>query len=523
LNTPLERTPGNPSILKFLNMVWRDRRIGWLVALAFSISSGLLVSRLIPRGPATSTQALIGMAGALGIGLLVGLVHPSRWTLLLAPLTHALALELGRIQVAGPTVDAIRLDNTYGILALILGRGFYALVGLLPMILGASYGMAIARRLNPGAGGSIHPAGLARRILGWTPKIALSLTLAGLAVWIAIPASTPAILDEDGKPLPGSIAELATLRIGGHDQALLIRGYSTDNPVLLYLSGGPGQSSLPHPRAIFADMERDFIMVAWDQRGTGKSYAALDPTATLTLDQAVSDTIEVTNYLRQRFDEKKIYLLGESWGTTLGVLAVQRQPELYYAMISSGQMVSQRETDRRLYQDVLALSERTGDAALDKKMRSYGEPPYADVPYAYAFVMDQYDALYQPYTPPQAYLERGEAVNLGPFGVLGSEYNLVEKLNVLRGLIDMFTVMYPQLQEIDFRLDVPRLEVPFYMLDGAAELTARRDLALEWFGMLDAPIKRIFTFQNAAHAVAFEQFQAFHRIMLETIVPETYR
>jgi pimeloyl-ACP methyl ester carboxylesterase len=86
----------------------------------------------------------------------------------------------------------------------------------------------------------------------------------------------------------------------------------------------------------------------------------------------------------------------------------------------------------------------------------------------------------------------------------------------------MFTVMYPQLQGIDFRRDVRRLAVPVYMLDGAAELTSRRDLALEWFNRLEAPQKRVFTFENAAHSVSFEQYQAFYKIMLETITPETY-
>jgi pimeloyl-ACP methyl ester carboxylesterase len=89
--------------------------------------------------------------------------------------------------------------------------------------------------------------------------------------------------------------------------------------------------------------------------------------------------------------------------------------------------------------------------------------------------------------------------------------------------MDMFAVMYPQIQDVDFRRDVTRLDVPVYVLDAAHELTSRRDLALEWFAMLQSPRKQIFTFENAGHAVAFEQFEAFHKLMTETIVPETYR
>jgi pimeloyl-ACP methyl ester carboxylesterase len=301
----------------------------------------------------------------------------------------------------------------------------------------------------------------------------------------------------------------------------MIRGYDVHNPVLLYLSGGPGQSSLPWPRVLFDDLSREVVLVGWDQRGSGKSYAALDPAETLTLEQTIADMIKVTDYLRQRFDEEKIYVLGESWGTTLGVLAAQQRPDLYHAVIGSGQMVSQRETDRRLYEDLLDYAERNGDEALSNKMSAYGSPPYDDI-YAYAFVMGYYDKLYRPYTPPQTYLDKAEEAALGPWNVMGSEYNFVEKINVFRGFLDTAAILYPLLQDIDFRRDVPRLDVPIYIMDGAAELPARRDLALEWFDQVDAPIKRIFTFENAAHAPAFEHFETFTKIMSETILPETY-
>ena len=137
--------------------------------------------------------------------------------------------------------------------------------------------------------------------------------------------------------------------------------------------------------------------------------------------------------------------------------------------------------------------------------------------------MGQYDALYKPYTPSQAYMDLGNAAGIGPYGVLASEYNLVEKFNVLRGLLDTFTVLYPQLQEIDFRRDVKRLAVPVYILDGTAELAARRDLTHEWFDALAAPTKRLFTIGNAAHSVAFEQFEQFGTIMRETVLPATYQ
>ena len=497
--------------------IWQDRRTGIALAVGIAALAGVLVSVALPRGPATQPQALLVLAGAAIVGVIAGFALRSRWAMLLAPLIHIVALELVRPHLLGPTVGAIRLNDVYGVLAFLLGRGLYGLVAIIPMILGAYLGAMLANRMfrsTPASGNVI------RR---WIAPLLATVILAELVVQIALPASTPPILGADGKPVPGSIAELTTVRLGGHEQTIMIRGYSTDKPVLLYLNGGPGQSGLPFTRVVLADLSRDFVIVDWDQRGAGKSYAALDPAATLTPDQAVNDTIELTNYLRQRFDEPKIYVLGESWGSILGVLAVQRQPDLFYAFIGSGQMVSLRETDRRFYQDVLDLAARNGDADLAAKMRGYGQPPYADTPYANVFAMSQYDALYKPYTPSQAYMDLGNASGIGPYGVLASEYNLVEKFNVLRGLFDTFTVLYPQLQEIDFRRDVKQLAVPVYVLDGTAELAARRDLSLEWFNALEAPGKRIFRLENAAHSVAFEQFEQFGTIMRETVLPATYQ
>ena len=318
----------------------QHRWIGMMAAAGVAALTGLLVALAMPRGPATAAQALFVMATSLVVGLVAGMVMRSRWAMLLAPVAYVIAVEIRRLDVVGPTVDAIRLDNTYGILALILGRGFHGLVGLLPMILGAGLGVALARKVSRTTAPAARHGGRLRTFVQWTPAVMVSIGLITLALLIARPASTPPILGADGRPLPGSVAELAMVQLGAHDQAVMIRGYNVDNPVLLYLSGGPGQTDLAYSRVLFDDLTRDFVVVGWDQRGTGKSYAALDPTSTLTLDQAVADTIELTNYLRERFGEEKIYLTGESWGTTLGVLAVQRQPELYYAFIASGQMVS---------------------------------------------------------------------------------------------------------------------------------------------------------------------------------------
>jgi proline iminopeptidase len=487
--------------------LWADRRLGAIVVVGLGAAAALVSSLPMPRGPVTATQALIVIGTSVLVGAVAGYLMRSRWALLLAPLAYVVAYELSRTGIGGAAFGPIRLDNMYGIVALVVGRGVHGLLALLPMLVGIGVGLGIARP---------------RRRRAWVPTGILAVAVTGLAVLVALPGSPPPLVGSDGQPVPGGIAELTTVELGGRQQAVSIRAANPDNPVLLYLSGGPGQSDMGFARALLEPLTQDFVVVVWDQRGTGRSYPALEPTATFTLASLVDDAIARTEHLRERFGEQKIYLLGESWGSTLGVLAVQERPDLFHAYIGSGQMVSQRVTDQIIWRDLLAHAERTGDWPLYDEVLTLGEPPYRDTPWANSTVMGYYGLLETPYTPPADYLERGMASGVGPFGIGAREYSFLENANALRGLLDMFSVMYPQLQGIDFRADVAALDVPVYVLDGEHEVRGRRQLAHEWFELLEAPHKELITYENAGHAVAFEQADAFHRLLVEQIVPATY-
>ena len=288
--------------------------------------------------------------------------------------------------------------------------------------------------------------------------------------------------------------------------------------ILIGTYGEDSWRDLALSRALLEPLHQDFTVVGWDQRGAGKSYGSLDP-ETLTLDSVVNDTIELTNYLRERFGQDKIYLLTESWGSIPGVLAAQQHPELYHAYIGSGQMVNVQETDRIIYQDMLAYAETTGDDGLASELRDIGPPPYTDI-WSNAFLAQHYELIEDDFDPPQVYVDRAEESGVGFWGIMGSEYTLIDKANVFRGLLDMAAVMYPQLQEIDFRTQVQSLEIPVYIFDGAHELRGRRELSHEWFALLDAPVKKMYTFENAGHAPAFEYADELHRILREEVVPQ---
>ncbi len=344
---------GRDTLTRLLRPLWRTRWIGALVAVGTAAMWAGVAGWWTPRSPLTTGQALWSIAISFIVGLAAGLVTRSRWAILVAPVVFAALFELTRMGTSGPTVDAIA-TSTYGLYAFAVGRGFHALISLFPMAFGAVVGAGIARQLDlrsePSTGRRQWPRRLRRGV-----AIVAAVGLFGFTALLARPASTAPIVDANGKTIPGSIAELTTVDIDGHGLAMMIRGQSVHNPVLLFLAGGPGGSEMGAMRKHLPALERHFTVVTWDQRGTGKSYDTLDPTGTYTLKSAIGDTIAVTNYLRERFGRDKIYLLGQSWGSTLGVLAVQHRPELYRAFIGTGQMVSQLATDRIFYQDTLAV------------------------------------------------------------------------------------------------------------------------------------------------------------------------
>src|SRR5215472_13594064 len=164
--------------------------------------------------------------------------------------------------------------------------------------------------------------------------IIAAVILAALAIlsylWFT-PGRTPSIRG------PNSIASLERIRIGGVDQYILLRGNDTSLPVLLFLHGGPGMPAMYLAHAFQHELEKDFIVVHWDRRAAGKSYRE-DISGTLNTGQLVADTLELTNALRARFHQDKIYLLGHSWGTYLGMLVIAGHPELYRAYVGIGQL-----------------------------------------------------------------------------------------------------------------------------------------------------------------------------------------
>lgn len=312
-----------------------------------------------------------------------------------------------------------------------------------------------------------------------------------LSQWLSY---TPPIMGEDNKPLPNSIASLEKVELGGSKQWITIRGKNKDNPVLLFLAGGPGGSQLAAVRNELKGLEDNFVVVNWDQPGSGKSYNSVSRKS-LTPERYISDAYELTQYLCKRFKQEKIYVLGESWGSSLGIMLVQKHPELFHAFIGTGQMVAFLDTEIYDYNFAMKLAEQKGDMQTTQKLKNQGPPPY------YGSDVTWKSATYLMYL--SNYMAKNPSIKNSGYNTLGElsgpEYGLYDKVNYLRGVVYTFNHVYPQLYETDLRKQANKIDVPVYFLEGRHDVNAPTALVEEYYQLLEAPHKEIIWFEHSGH------------------------
>jgi pimeloyl-ACP methyl ester carboxylesterase len=240
------------------------------------------------------------------------------------------------------------------------------------------------------------------------------------------------------------------------------------------------------------------------------------------VDQYASDIIELTNLLRERFDEEKIYLVGHSWGSIIGVRAVQQRPDLFHAYVGTAQMVDVHETDQIIYDLMLEHARQTDDSQGLQALETLGPPPYLGEnpikPYADLFGRE-YAAFEFPFIKNEEYRRDGDVLMLM---LKQPEYGWVDRANNLLGLMNTFNVVYPQLQDFDFRQDAARLDLPVYLILGRHDMNNPFQIPEEYFNLLQAPTKQLYFFEESGHGMIWEEAEKFHDIMINTVLPETY-
>lgn len=348
----------------------------------------------------------------------------------------------------------------------------------------------------------------------------IAVGLTGLIATSQVTAATPPITDASGKVVPGSVAEMRTVNLAGVDQWVMIRGYSTSNPILLYLAGGPGGTSYSLNRQYNAALEKHFVVVSWEQMGSGKSAGALLANWNqMTPQEYIAAGQQLTSYLRQRFHQDKIYLWGQSWGTLLGIWLIQRQPTWYAAYVGVGQMVSPVDDDREIYYDVLSRARVAGDSRLVQKLETMGPPPYHGL-----FNMANYTTVFGPNDDRmRALVEASGPPARAPLAGMteGPEYGLADQVGAQLGLALTFAVVYDQLDNIDLATQAKVLDVPVYFVEGRYDLNARTDLVERYYAGLQAPTKEIVWFEHSGHNPAHEEVALFNDFMVNRLLAET--
>jgi pimeloyl-ACP methyl ester carboxylesterase len=321
-------------------------------------------------------------------------------------------------------------------------------------------------------------------------------------------ARTPKIKDQHGKVVLNSIAEIERIRIGGINQYLMIRGNNIKNPVILFVHGGPGQSEIGYIRQSQKELEEKFVVVRWDQRGSGLSASKDIPKESLNINILVSDTNEITEYLIKRFNQPKILIAGHSWGTIIATNAVKNTPEKYLAYIGVGQFVDAKEGEKISYDYTTSEAKKQNNMKVINKLEKIGPPPYtADDFLIRAQCLSMLGCVFK--TDP--------TINMGKTLMLSPEYTLLTKLSYMKNALASSKILAPEILQVKFLEDIKEFKVPVYFLMGKYDYHTPTAMVEKFYNQLQAPKKDLILFEKSAHVPQLEENEKFNKTLIRIL------
>lgn len=321
---------------------------------------------------------------------------------------------------------------------------------------------------------------------------------------------TPPFLGPNGEILPGSIAEIGYLRLGGLNQWVMIRGENGANPLLILLHGGPGFPEMRLFRTFNASLEQSFIVVYWEQRGTDKSFNRKIPTSSMTVAQFIADLDELVDAVRTRFDKDKVTIYGHSWGSVLGVLYAARFPQKVAAYVGTGQIGDWPASELSSYAFVLAEAERRNNRKALKELRAVGPPPHT-----FRNMLIQRKWLMR-------FIGIVRGMSLWRFAQItigGPEASIFDLPNILRGSLFAPKVMWAEISALNLVKAVPVLQMPVFFFIGRHDHVVDAETSAAYFDSLSAPSKRLVWFEESAHEPPVEEPAKFNAAMAEVVRP----
>lgn len=341
-------------------------------------------------------------------------------------------------------------------------------------------------------------------------------TLLLCLVLIYSPGKIQQYLDANGKPIPGSIAEKTFIQIGGVKQGMFIKSRNINNPVLLYVHGGPAFPNYFLIDKFKPQLEDYFTVCYWEQRGGGLSYTPEVTLKSMNFNQLASDAIEIANYLCNRFGKQKIYIMAHSGGTPIALLAIQKKPELFQAYIGMGQITNQAESEKMAYQFMLDKYTRNKNQKRVNELKKY----------AVLESDSNIASFYKSSIRDECMHELGIGTMHNMKSVFWDifipvwtckAYTLREKINIWKSKFSFLpkTNLINEMLETDFTAKVPKLDIPVYFFSGNFDMTVNCKLSKSYLTKLDVTSKEFYTFNNSAHSPLFEE-PALVRQIIET-------
>ncbi|EOW9527661.1 alpha/beta fold hydrolase [Bacillus cytotoxicus] len=311
---------------------------------------------------------------------------------------------------------------------------------------------------------------------------------------------TPSFYTENKQLIPGSIATIESVMINNRKQSLLIRGRAVTNPILLCCHGGPGMAQTGFIRHFQTELEKHFIVVNWDQRGAGKSFSWRDIQTPFTIEQFVSDTVEVIRYLLSRFNRKNLFLAGHSWGSIIGLKVAHTYPEYIKAYIGIGQIVQMKQNEELLFQHLIHSAKKHGHTRALTSLTKLGNPPFLDM--KRLMIQRRWLSIFG------GAVQNGSSFSFIRKGFFSSEYTLLDWLKFLAGNVKSGT-LWKEMLTVDFFSTILELSVPIYFCSGRFDYQTPYALVQQYCDRIRAPIKKMIWFPNSAHSPNLEEPELF--------------
>ncbi|MEJ5053364.1 alpha/beta fold hydrolase [Sphingobacterium sp. MYb382] len=288
-----------------------------------------------------------------------------------------------------------------------------------------------------------------------------------------------------------------TLSVGNIKQVVSYSG-NKDLPLILFLHGGPASSRMKQAAVFSSDLQKSFMVVQWDQRDAGRTLALNKSTVPNTLELMESDTYEVITLLLKKFNRKKLYLVGESWGTVLGFKMAEKHPELLNAYIAFSPVVNQTKSELILLDKLKSEAKEKGDLLAQKELNTVKVP------------FENYEQIY--------------VLRKWMFDYDGHKFSESD-LSVLKTFLEDWSKVWLPTWNAAIRqnlfVQLPEIKCPVYFFIGEKDFQTNFNLAKDYFKQLKAPKKDIFLFENAGHSVLTEEAKEVQRIIIEDILKNT--